>query len=171
MFILFNATFCLAEEAKDSGKKSTGGYLKADTTEFGVNFTSGPLTASARPFIGYFVSDEIEVGGGFMVETGDVESKSYTTTALTLLGRYNVPMEQNMAVFGELGIEQVNVDKDVGSGDSSLFLIGVGGRVFPSKNFCLNFTCDYVIGNYENNGKDYDTNALRLGLGLSVFVF
>jgi hypothetical protein len=157
-----------AGEAKGSYTKSD---LKAGTTEVSVTYAGAYNSVGLRPFIGYFVTDEIEVGGSFLVESGDYEGNDYTTTALTLLGRYNVPIEQNLVVFGEVGIEQINLDSGSGGVDETTFLMGVGARVFPSKAFSMNFSFDYIIGSFDTPGADVDTDSLRAALGLSVFIF
>jgi len=168
--MLVQASFCFAEAELKKSKYGES-YLKAGTTEVSVNFTGAYNSAGPTPFIGYFVSDEIEIGGGFMMEVGDYDGKSYTSTALTLLGRLNTPIEQNLVVFGEVGLEQVNVKQKTGGTDKTAFILGVGGRVFPSKAFSMNFTLDYIIGNYESGNSDVDSDSLRVGLGLSVFIF
>jgi hypothetical protein len=162
---LVQASFCFAEDAKE--RKYAKSDLKTGTTEIGVNFFNAHNIAGVTPFIGYFVTDEIEVGGGFMLEAGDVEGNDYTTTAISLLGRYHIPIEHNIVLFGEVGLEQINAGRDAIGNDISAFIIGVGGRIFPSKTFSMNLSVDYIIGSYNN----FDTNALRLGLGLSVFMF
>ena len=169
--VLLQTSMSFAAGAKKKKKKYGESKLKAGTTEVSVNYTGDYNSAGVKPFIGYFISDEIEIGGGFSVETGDYEGSGYTTTALMLLGRFNVATEDNLVLFGEAGIEQVNVDQGAGGVDRTAFILGVGGRVFPSDAFSLNFSLNYIIGSYDSGATSTDTDSIRLGMGLSVFIF
>jgi hypothetical protein len=165
VLLLTQASFFLSEA---TGSEQAESNLKADTVEVGISYSGSYSSARTVPFIGYFLTDEVEVGGAFIVETGNYDSNDYTTTALSILGRYNVPIEENLYLFGEIGLEQVNVDD---GSDASAFLLGVGARVFPKDNFSINFLLDYIIGSYETGNTDVDTDGFRLSVGLSVFVF
>ena len=163
--LLTQASFFLSEA---TGSEIAESNLKADTVEIGVSYSGSYRGARVVPYIGYFLTNEVEIGGAFMVETGNYDRNDYTTTALSILGRYNVPIEKDLNLFGEIGLEQVNVDD---GSDKSAFLLGVGARLFPKKNFSINFVLDYIIGSYETGNTDIDTDGFRLSVGLSVFLF
>ena len=129
--------------------------------------------------MGYFVSDNIEIGGGFTLErgelSGDGDKADVDNTGFEVLCRYHLVKDTSsksqVVPFFEAGFANFDLSIEDEDFDVTVLLLGGGIRVFHSSNFSTNFFIDYIIGDYSLNNDNLDYDSFRLGLSLSLFVF
>lgn len=156
--------------------------FKAGTVDISIQYTGGPGTIAVVPFMGYFVSDNIEIGGGFTLErgklSGDGDKEDVDNTGFEVLCRYHLVKDSSsksqvvqVVPFFEAGFANFNLNIEDEDFDVTVLLLGGGIRVFHSSNFSTNFFIDYIIGDLSLNNENYDYDSFRLGFSLSLFVF
>ena len=115
------------------------------------------------PSINYFITDNIEIGGAFHFEDGEIEDVDYDVTGFSLLGIYNFyPKEiKNLIPFAQAGLNYTSGDIDIVDFDGTGFVIGGGARYLITDNFSVNGILSHQFGDLEYT---------RLAIGLSVFI-
>nr|WP_199001357.1 outer membrane beta-barrel protein [Flavobacterium sp. ASV13] len=152
----------------------TGGYAKGDV------FVSGALTVGSEktgndktstfeiePKVGYFVSENIAIGGKLGYKTVKDVSDAFTVGAF---GRYYFTPASQFSVFGQAGLDFSNTKlkgTDVKTNDIGAN-VGLGLSYFLSNHFAIEATwlgLGYNVSNNGGHGAD-KTNSFSFGTDL-----
>lgn len=160
--LIITPSMILAQEKTDvdlKGEKKIG----KGTVEISANFTGTMFGVATIPSINYFITDNIEVGGAFHFEDGEIEDIDYDVTGFSLLGIYNFYPKniKKFIPFAQVGFNYASGDIDIIDVDGTGLLIGGGARYLITDNFSVNGILSHQFGDLEYT---------RLGIGLSVFI-
>lgn len=172
-----------------NAQESTGGkgFDKGDIFVSGsIGITSektGDVKSSGfeiEPKVGFFVTDNIAVGGKLGYSSDKAENAITDTTdrakfTIGGFGRYYFTPSSDFSLFGELGIDYSSVDNklaDVKENEIGANL-GLGLSYFVSSNFAIEATwagLGYTSNDNGGDGAD-KTNSFGLGADLSSINF
>ncbi|MCP2029472.1 outer membrane protein [Flavobacterium sp. HSC-32F16] len=152
----------------------TGGFAKGDAFvsgafKFGSEKTGDDKTNSfeIEPSVGYFVSENIAIGGKLGYKTVKDVSDAFTVGAF---GRYYFTPASQFSVFGQAGLDYTNAKDKVYDAKSNQFgaNIGLGLSYFLSNHFAIEATwlgLGYSVN--DNGGHDAEkTNNFSFGTDL-----
>lgn len=143
------AVFGLNATAQE--ETTNGGFAQGDVFITGsvgyASHSSGDTEANhfeIAPSAGYFVSENIALGLriGYMSdksEVGNTTTEELSTLILGAFGRYYFMPADQFSIFGELGLNYLSVNNDIGGGEANGFGLALapGISYFVSSNFAL----------------------------------
>lgn len=158
------------------------GFANAQTTGFakGDAFISGALTLGSEktgdvktstfeiePRVGYFVTENIAIGGKLGYKTVKDATDAFTVGAF---GRYYFTPASQFSVFGQAGLDFTNTKFKAADAKANEFgaNIGLGLSYFLSNHFAIEATwagLGYSVNNNGGHGAD-KTNTFGLGTDL-----
>lgn len=165
-----------------------GGFAKGDIFVSGAFGISSEKTGDAKssefeiePKIGFFVTENIAVGGKLGYKTNNAENaagiKTTDEAALTVgaFGRYFITPASKFSLFGQLGVDYSSIDDKLDDEQEKEIGInlGLGLNYFVSKNFSIEATwagLGYTSNDNGGNGAD-KTNSFGLGADLRSINF
>lgn len=129
--------------------------IDAGTVEAGVNTGSWGFD----PYIGYFIVDDLEIGGGAGFRKADDDEYSL----IKVFGRYHFPRveESSFAFFADASVEREATEDD----DDNTVRLGGGVKFFATEILSVN-----LFGNYYKTFSNKDEDGFEAGIGLSVFI-
>lgn len=186
--VLFSAVALLAFGFVNAQEKSNSGFSKGDV------FVSGAFTLSSEktgdfktnsfefaPKVGYFVTENIAIGGmlGYSTDKVSVPSQSATNTGFGLgaFGRYYLTPANQFSLFAEFGLDYTSYDNEyeldssgtpvLGNSKSKETGLGLGAGMnyFVSSNFSIEAgvaVLGYSSNDNGGNGAD-KTNTFSFG--------
>ncbi|SEQ21900.1 outer membrane beta-barrel protein [Flavobacterium urocaniciphilum] len=181
---VFSLTFANAQEEE----KGTGmGFGKGDLFMSGALSIGSQKTGDVKangfeiePKIGYFVSENIAIGGkigyaSMKAENAGVDTNDMSALSLGAFGRYYFTPASQFSLFGELGVDYSTIDDnlaDVQQKELGLGL-GLGLNYFVSDNWSIEATwagLGYTSNDNGGNGAE-KTNSFGLGGDLRAISF
>lgn len=160
---LFCATFTFAQTAK-------GGMLLGGTAGFDVQFEDPDnyVSIDLQPTLGFFVADNLAVGGTLALGYGKVGDFSSTTFGLIPFGRYYLGTG-NTRLFLQAQVGFQSTKTDFGGGDDatssgSIFGAGPGVAIFLNEHVAI----EGLLA-YNKYGGDYDSSDLGLRFGVQAY--
>lgn len=176
---VFSLTFVNAQEEKET---TGAGFSKGDlfmSGAFGINSDkTGDNKSSGfviEPKIGYFVTENIAIGGklGFGSEKaenalGDTQDEASLTAGV--FGRYYFTPASQFSLFGEFGFDYTSVDNklaeykenEIGVG------LGLGLNYFVSDNWSIEASWAGLGYTTNDNGGDGAEETTTFGLGADL---
>jgi len=152
-------------------------YSHNSYSSFGsTDFTT--TTVNVSGFLGYFVSDMIEVGGAVLVSYqsfdfgAPIGSSSSTSAGLTGGVAVNFVSSGNVVPFlrGSLGFLSNSGDAGFGTETTVIAPLLEGGlRVMVGSSASVNFVVGYQHQTSALGVQDESANVITLGVGVSVF--
>lgn len=163
-----------------------GGFAKGDlflTGSFGISSEktgddkSNSFTVA--PSLGYFVSENIAIGGRILYtsdksESGNVDTQDFTTLGIAGFARYYWSPASKFSVFGEAEVSYVSAENNLTNVKGNGFGLNVapGVSYFLSSNFAIEASWGLVGYNtFEVDGAQDSTNTFNFGLDLSDLRF
>ena len=171
------------EEEKGNGGFSKGSMFVSGAVSIGSDKTGDDKSSGfeIEPRFGYFVSDNIAIGGklGYRSDKaedaflGDTQDEARLTVGA--FGRYYFTPASQFSLFGQLGLDYSSVDNklnDVKENEIGVNL-GLGLSYFVSKNWALEATWAGLGYTTNDNGGDgaEKTNSFGLGADLRAISF
>lgn len=159
---LLCATFTFAQTAK-------GGMLLGGSAGFDVQFEEPDnfVSVDLQPTLGFFVADNLAVGGSLVLGYGKIGDFSSTTFGLIPFGRYYLG-EGNTRFFLQAQVGFQSTKTDSGFGDSTasgpLFGAGPGVAIFLNQNVAI----EGILA-YNRYAGDYDISDLGLRFGVQAY--
>ena len=187
--VLLSAVALLAfgfANAQEEGK-GNGGFAKGDVFVSGAFSIGSEKTGDDKssgfeiePKVGYFVTENIAIGGklGFAsYKAEDTFGDTDDLSALTVgaFGRYYMTPASQFSLFGQLGFDYSTIDDklaDVQENEFGLNL-GLGLSYFVSNNWSIEATwagLGYTSNDNGGNGAE-KTNSFGLGADLRAISF
>ncbi len=187
--VLLSAVALLAfgfANAQEEGK-GNGGFAKGDVFVSGAFSIGSEKTGDDKssgfeiePKVGYFVTENIAIGGklGFAsYKAEDTFGDTDDLSALTVgaFGRYYMTPASQFSLFGQLGFDYSSIDDklaDVQENEIGLNL-GLGLSYFVSNNWSIEATwagLGYTSNDNGGNGAE-KTNSFGLGADLRAISF
>ncbi len=187
--IILSAVALLAfgfANAQEEGK-GNGGFAKGDVFVSGAFSIGSEKTGDDKssgfeiePKVGYFVTENIAIGGklGFAsYKAEDTFGDTDDLSALTVgaFGRYYMTPASQFSLFGQLGFDYSSIDDklaDVQENEIGLNL-GLGLSYFVSNNWSIEATwagLGYTSNDNGGNGAE-KTNSFGLGADLRAISF
>jgi outer membrane protein len=186
--VLFSAVALLAFGFVNAQEKSNGGFSKGDVFASGAFSLSSEKTGEYKtnsfelaPKVGFFVTENIAIGGklGYSTDKVSVSSDNATNTGLGLgaFGRYYLTPASQFSLFAEFGLDYTSYDNEYtvdASGTPSPadskskelgFGLGAGMNYFVSSNFSIEAgvaVLGYSSNDNGGNGAD-KTNTFSFG--------
>ncbi|MCK6606853.1 MAG: porin family protein [Flavobacterium sp.] len=170
------------EEEKGNGGFSKGsmfisGAVSIDSEKTGDAKSSGFEIA---PKFGYFVTENIAIGGklgyeSMKADNGFVDTTDRTALTVGAFGRYYMTPASQFSLFGEFGVDYTSWDNklaDVQENEIGVNL-GLGLSYFLNNNWAIEATwagLGYTTNDNGGDGAD-KTNSFGLGADLRSFGF
>lgn len=181
---LFAFGFANAQEEKGTGN---GGFSKGsmfisgafsiDSEKTGEDKTSG---FEIEPKFGYFVTDNIAIGGklGYgsaKEETAGVDTQDLTALTVGAFGRYYFTPASQFSLFGELGLDYTSFEDKLADAKAKQIgaNLGLGLSYFVSDNWAIEASwagLGYTSNDNGGNGAE-KTNAFGLNAELRAVSF
>ncbi len=148
--------------------------IAAGTKELALSGNLDPDSAFGTEFnldlkLGYFVQDNIEVGGLLGIQDND----AYTTYGLGGFGEYNFDLESPVSPFAGAALKYLAAEIDDGDDESAVVLTLYGGaRYFVSPDVAIFGLAKFEQATedvYVEDGDLEDTN-IGIDIGLSVYI-
>ena len=168
-------------------KSANGGFSKGDV------FVSGAVTLNSSktgdfkansfeiaPKVGYFVTENIAIGGklgfaSYKAEDAFGDTDDLSAVTVGAFGRYYMTPASQFSLFGQLGFDYSSIDDkldDVQENEIGLNL-GLGLSYFVSNNWSIEATwagLGYTSNDNGGNGAE-KTNSFGLGADLRAISF
>ena len=184
LYVLAVMTFCFAsaQEGNGNGGFSKGsmfvsGALSIDSEKTGEDKTSG---FEIEPKFGYFVSDNIAIGGklGYASqkeETAGVDTADNTALTIGAFGRYYFTPASQFSLFANLGLDYSTIENklvDAKANEIGLNL-GLGLSYFVSNDWAIEASWAGLGYTTNDNGGDgaEKTNTFGLNADLRAISF
>ena len=176
---VFAFGFANAQEGQgfSKGDLFVSGAFGIDSEKTGDNKSSG---FEIEPKIGYFLAENIAIGGklGYSTlksENGSVETADEAALTVGAFGRYYATPASQFSLFGELAVDYSNVDNKLADQQEKQIGVnlGLGLNYFVSKNFSIEATwagLGYTSNDNGGNGAE-KTNTFGLGADLRSINF
>ena len=179
---VFAFGFANAQEATTTD----GGFAKGDlflTGSFGISSEktgddkSNSFTVA--PSLGYFVSENIAIGGRILYtsdksESGNVDTQDLTTLGIAGFARYYWTPANKFSIFGEAEVSYASAENNLSNVKGNGFGLGIapGVSYFLSSNFAIEATWGLVgYSTFEIDGAQDSTNTFDFGLDLTDLRF
>lgn len=170
---VFAFGFANAQEVNENGGFSKGSMFVSGAFSIGSEKTGDVKSTGfeIEPKFGYFVTDNIAIGGKLGYRSDKAENEIADTqdvTALTIgaFGRYYFTPASQFSLFGQLGIDYSNVDDKLADSKSNEFGVnlGLGLSYFVSKNWAIEATWAGLGYTSNDNGGDGAEKTNTFGL-------
>ncbi|WP_320814406.1 outer membrane beta-barrel protein [Flavobacterium sp.] len=189
--VLFTAAALFAfgfANAQEEATTSTGGFAQGDMFMSGAvsigSEKEGDVKSSGfeiEPKFGYFVTENIAIGGklgytSYKAENGSFDTADMSGLTVGAFGRYYMTPASQFSLFGELGFDYTTWDNklaDYQENEMGLGL-GLGLSYFVSSNFSIEATWAGLgyTSNDNGGGSGVDsTNTFGLGADLRAISF
>lgn len=177
---IFAFGFANAQESTEGGFSKgdlfVSGAFSYDSSKTGDNKEN---TFSFAPSLGYFVTENISIGGrinyqSIKEEEGNFDVQDSNIFAISAFGRYYWTPSSKFSLFGEAEVGYVSGKNKLTDVKGDGFGIGIapGVSYFLSDNFAIEASWG-VLGysTFEIDGANDSTNTFNLGLDLSDLNF
>lgn len=166
-FVLISAISVPIKTQASPGNSS----LDKGTAEIGVQFGATEVLPAYEPYLGYFLTDNLEMGGSFLYSTGEVEDVDVSATGFDFWGRYffRDVILGGFYPFAEGGFQYLKVKHGSGASEISVkgqrFTFAFGGKYFINSRVAAELKLSYKTGEVEN----LDASGFKFSGGFSVF--
>lgn len=160
---LLGATFTFAQTQK-------GNMLIGGTAAFDIQFEEPDniVAIQVSPELGFFVADNLVVGGALSIGTTKIGDYSLTSYGIAPFGRYYFGTGMTrIFIHGQFGVAGLRYDYggDKETSSSTALLVGPGVSFFLNKHVAI----EGVLG-YTKNFGDFDTSDLGLRIGVQAYL-
>lgn len=171
---VFAFGFANAQEGQgfSKGDLFVSGAFGIGSQKTGDNKSSG---FEIEPKIGYFLAENIAIGGKlgystFKSENGPIETADETALTVGAFGRYYATPASQFSLFGELAVDYSNVDDNLADQQEKQIGVnlGLGLNYFVSKNFSIEATWAGLGYTSNDNGGDGADKTNTFGLGADL---
>ena len=173
--------------AQEEAAATTGGFAKGDLFLSGAVSIGSESTGDDKstgftiePKVGYFISDNIAIGGklgytSYKAEDTFGDTADNAGFTVGAFGRYYMTPASQFSLFGEFGVDYTSWDNKLADAQSSEFGLGLGLGLsyFVSSNFAIEATwagLGYTTNDNGGNGADA-TNTFGLGADMRAISF
>ncbi|RZL41863.1 MAG: porin family protein [Pedobacter sp.] len=174
--------FANAQEATGNGGFSKGsmflsGAFSLESSKTGESKTSG---FEIEPRFGYFVTDNIAIGGklGYAsskAETAGVDTADNTALTIGAFGRYYFTPASQFSLFGQAGLDYSSIENKLADAKSNEIgvNVGLGLSYFVSNDWAIEATWAGLGYTSNDNGGDgaEKTNTFGLNADLRAISF
>lgn len=172
----------VAQEGNGNGGFSKGSMFLSGAFSIGSEKT-GENKASGfeiEPKFGYFVSDNIAIGGklgyaSIKEETAGVDTTDATALTIGAFGRYYFTPASQFSLFGQAGLDYSSIDDKLGDVKQNEIgvNVGLGLSYFVSNDWAIEATWAGLGYTSNDNGGDgaEKTNSFGLGADLRAISF
>lgn len=177
---LFAFGFANAQDKKES--EGGKGYANGDVYVTGAVSISSSKEGEAKdnsfeinPMVGFFVSDNIAIGGqiGYRSDKSEVDgttTSEESTLSIGAFGRYYATPANDFSIFGHLGVNYFTTDHGDADFKTNGFDIALrpGINYFLSDNFAIEATFGRLGFTSQKDDTDGAENQTNFGLELDM---
>lgn len=170
-------TFANAQEGSSTGGFAQGDMFVSGAVSIGSEKT-GDMKSSGfeiEPKFGYFISDNIAIGGklgftSYKAENGSFDTADQAGLTVGAFGRYYMTPGSQFSLFGEFGFDYTSWDNKLADAQASEIGVGLGLGLsyFVSNNWSIEATWAGLGYTSNDNGGDGAEKTTTFGLGAEL---